>query len=126
MLLKGGKKMYETTQVKINIHNEIRDYPFYECPQSNSLINSTIYYVKQSHYENCPQREYFSGDEYGTGFKTLPVKTAKYSSLCLQFKDNPHYKSLGGQSAQQTLKSVSEPFSGYKKNLSNFFSERSH
>jgi len=113
--------MYGTIQVKINACDEIRDYLVYQCRQSNSLINSTIYLIKQAHYDNCPQKEYFSGDEYRTGFKTQRVKTAKYAELCSQFKDNPHYKILGGQSAQQTLKSVSESFASYNEILSKFF-----
>jgi hypothetical protein len=113
--------MYRAIQVKINVPNEIRDYPFYECRHSNSLINSTIYYVKQSHYENCPKKEYFSGDEYKTGFKTLRVKTAKYANLCLQFKDNPHYKSLGGQSGQQTPKSLFRAILWLQRNFVGLF-----
>jgi putative transposase len=113
--------MYGTIQVRINVSDEIRDYLLYQCRQSNSLINSAIYHVKQAYYLVCPQKEYFLGDEYRIGFKTQRVKTAKYAELCLQFKDNPHYRALGGQSAQQTLKSVSEAFASYNEILSNFF-----
>lgn len=51
----------------------------------------------------------------------MRVKTAKYADLCLQMKDNPHYKALGGQSAQQVIKSVAESFASYNGILSNFF-----
>jgi hypothetical protein len=39
------------------------------------------------------------------------VKTANYAELCSGIKDNPHYNALGGQTEQQTLKSVAEVFS---------------
>lgn len=113
--------MYGTIQVRYSGSEEIRDYLIYQCRQSNSLINSTIYYVKQAHFEDCPRGEFFSADEFRTGFKLGRVKTAKYAALCLDLKDNPHYKALGGQSAQQTLKSVAESFSSYNGILANFF-----
>lgn len=78
--------MYGTIQVKINVPDEVRDYLVYQCRQSNSLLNSTIYHVKQKHFEDCPRSEFFTGDEFGTGFKLQRVKTAKYADLCLQMK----------------------------------------
>lgn len=113
--------MYGTIQVRINVSDEVKDYLVYQCRQSNSLTNSVIYYVKQAHFEECPRSEFFSGDEFRSGFKLQRVKTAGYADLCLQLKDNPHYKALGGQSAQQTLKSVAESFSSYNGILANFF-----
>jgi putative transposase len=113
--------MYGTIQVKINVSDEVRDYLIYQCRQSNSLINSAIYAVKQSHFEDCPKGEFFAGDEFRSGFKLQRVKTAKYAELCLNLKNNPHYKALGGQSAQQSLKSVAESFSSYNGILANFF-----
>jgi putative transposase len=113
--------MYGTIQVKINVSDEIRDYLIYQCRQSNSLINSAIYQVKQAHFEDCPRGEFFTGDEFRSGFKLQRVKSAKYADLCLELKDNPHYKALGGQSAQQTLKSVAESFTSYTGILVNFF-----
>jgi putative transposase len=113
--------MYGTIQVRLNVSEEIKDYLIYQCRQSNSLINSTIYQVKQAHFEDCSRGEFFSIDEFRTGFKLGKVKTAKYAALCLQLKENPHYKALGGQSAQQSLKSVAESFSSYNAILSSFF-----
>lgn len=113
--------MYATIQVRINASDAVKDYLVYQCRQSNNLINSAIYHVKQSHFEDCPRGEFFSGDEFRTGFKLQRVKTAKYAELCTSLKDNPNYKALGGQSAQQTLKSVAESFSSYNGILANFF-----
>lgn len=98
--------MYGTIPVKIEVTDQVRDYLVYQCRQSNSLINSTIYQVKQSHFEDCPRTGFFVGDEFRDGFKLQRVKTAKYADLCAQLKDNPHYKALGGQSAQQSIVGV--------------------
>lgn len=113
--------MYGTIQVRLNVSDEVKDYLIYQCRQSNSLINSTIYHVKQAHFEDCPRGEFFSADEFRAGFKLGRVKTAKYAALCMELKNNPHYKALGGQSAQQSLKSVAESFSSYNEILSSFF-----
>ncbi|XGW00877.1 MAG: RNA-guided endonuclease InsQ/TnpB family protein (plasmid) [Leptolyngbya sp. BL-A-14] len=113
--------MYGTIQVKLNVSEAVRDYLVYQCRQSNSLINSAIYHAKQAHFEQCPRSEFFTGDEFRSGFKLQRVKTAKYASLCAELQDNPHYKVLGGQAAQQSLKSVAEAFTSYNGILSNFF-----
>ena len=113
--------MYGTIQVKLNVSEAVRDYLVYQCRQSNNLINSAIYHAKQAHFEQCPRGEFFTGDEFRSGFKLQRVKTAKYASLCLELQNNPHYKALGGQAAQQSLKSVAEAFTSYNGILSNFF-----
>ena len=113
--------MYGTIQVKLNVSEAVRDYLVYQCRQSNSLVNSAIYHAKQAHFEQCPRGEFFTGDEFRSGFKLQRVKTAKYASLCAELQDNPHYKALGGQAAQQSLKSVAESFTSYNGILSNFF-----
>ena len=113
--------MYGTILVKLNVSEAVRDYLIYQCRQSNSLINSAIYHTKQGHFEDCPRVEFFTGDEFRSGFKLQRVKTAKYASLCSELQNNPHYKALGGQAAQQTLKSVAESFNSYNRILRNFF-----
>ncbi|MFM7577458.1 MAG: RNA-guided endonuclease InsQ/TnpB family protein, partial [Microcystaceae cyanobacterium] len=99
----------------------MRDYLLYQCHRANDLINSAIYHVRQTHFDSCPRKEFFSGDEYRSVFQLRRVKTANYAELCSLFKENHHYKTLGGQLAQQTLKTVSESFTSYNKILSNFF-----
>jgi len=113
--------MYGTIQVKLNVSEAVRDYLVYQCRQSNNLINSAIYHAKQAHFEQCPRGEFFTGDEFRSGFKLQRVKTAKYATLCEELQDNPHYKALGGQAAQQSLKSVAESFTSYNGILGNFF-----
>jgi putative transposase len=113
--------MYGTIQVKLNIDDAARDYLVYQCQQSNSLTNSAIYQVKQAHFEDCPRTEYFRDDEYRSGFKLQRVRTANYAELCLTMKGNLHYQALGGQAAQQTLKTVAESFKSYNGLLGAFF-----
>lgn len=113
--------MYGTIQVRLNVADEVRDYLLYQCGQANSLINSAIYYVRRNYFEGCPRSEFFSEDEFRSVFKIQRVKTANYAELCRSFKNDPHYKALGGQSAQQVLKTVSESFTSYNKILSLFF-----
>lgn len=113
--------MYGTIQVKFKGDDVARDYLIYQCQQSNSLANSTVYHVRQAHYENCPRTGYFRDDEYRSGFKLKSVKTANYAELCKVMKDNKHYQALGGQAAQQTLKMVAESFTSYNGLLKAFF-----
>ena len=50
--------MYGTIQVKIKADDVAMDFLVHQCKQSNSLINSAIFAVKQAHYEDCPRTEY--------------------------------------------------------------------
>ena len=66
-------------------------------------------------HETCPTYEYFDENQmYRAAYKDRPVK-ASYAQLCQDFKDNKHYKALGGQSAQQCIKSVVEAVGSYNK-----------
>ncbi len=113
--------MYGTIQVKLNVSDEVMAYLVHQCQHSNSLINSTLFEVRQSHFEDCPRVEFFDANGfYRSEFKTKTVK-APYAHLCSVMKDNPHYRVLGGQCAQQTLKSVSESFTSFNKLLQLFF-----
>ncbi|MBE9010570.1 transposase [Pseudanabaenaceae cyanobacterium LEGE 13415] len=113
--------MYGTIQVKLNVSDEVMAYLVHQCQHSNSLINSTVFEVRQSHFEECPRVEFFDANGfYRSEFKTKTVK-APYAQLCSVMKDNPHYKVLGGQCAQQTLKRVSESFASFNKLLQLFF-----
>lgn len=74
--------MYATIQVRLNVADEVRDYLLYQCHRANDLINSAIYHVRQTHFDSCPRREFFSGDEYRSVFQLRRVKTANYVELC--------------------------------------------
>jgi hypothetical protein len=113
--------LYGTIQVKVNASDDVLNYLEHQCKQSNSLINCTLFEVRQSHFGNCPVSEYFdAAGIYRTGFK-LGMVSAPYAHLCTLMKNNIHYKALGGQCAQQTLKSVSESFTSFNGLLKLFF-----
>lgn len=113
--------MFGTIQVRLNVPDEVMAYITYLCQQSNSLSNCTIFQVRQDHFENCERVEFFDSDGlYRSEFKTKSVR-ASYPELCKIMTDNPHYKALGGQCAQQTLKSVAESFSSFNGLLKLFW-----
>ncbi|MDX2097366.1 MAG: transposase [Leptolyngbyaceae cyanobacterium bins.59] len=111
--------MYGTTQIRLG--ENLQDYWVHQCCHSNSLINCTQFEVRQAHFDTCPRFEFFDADGfYRSGFKSKPVK-ASYADLCRVMKDNPHYKVLGGQCAQQTLQSVVESFRSFNRLLQQYF-----
>jgi IS605 OrfB family transposase len=113
--------LYGTIQIRLNASDAVMSYLVHQCQHSNSLINSTLFKVRQSHFESCPRGEFFDADgHYRSEFKTKTVK-APYAHLCSEMKENPHYKVLGGQCAQQTLKRVSESFTSFNRLLQLFF-----
>ena len=108
---------YKTQKILLTgkIGDELRDYFAWLCHQSNNLYNSVLFAVRQSHFENCPTYEYFDENQmYRVAYKDRLVK-ASYAQLCSDFKNNKHYQALGGQSAQQTIKSVVEGVTSYNK-----------
>jgi putative transposase len=108
---------YQTQKILLTgkIDDELQDYLLWQCHQSNSLYNCTLWQIRQSHFADCPVYEYFDqNDCYRTAFKDRLVK-ASYADLCKKLKDNKHYIALGGQQAQQTIKSVVEAITSYNK-----------
>lgn len=108
---------YRTQKILLTekISDELKDYFVWLCHQSNNLYNSVLFAVRQSHFETCPTYEYFDENQmYRTAYRDRLVK-ASYAGLCKDFKDNKHYQALGGQSAQQTIKSVVEGVASYNK-----------
>jgi hypothetical protein len=111
--------LYKTVRIKARFTDEQQAFWVYQCEQANSLINCAIYYASQNHYAFLEQNEnalaiYWRGDELRHGWKTYKCKTT-YPELDKALKDNPHYKAMAAQSAQQTLKSVVESISSYNK-----------
>lgn len=110
--------MYKTVQVKLNVSDEVMAFLTHQGHAANNLINCAHYTVRNKHFAECPRTEYFDKDDfYRTGFKIKSVKDAGYASLCTLMKDNIHYQMLGGQCAQQTLKSVAEQYASYNQLL---------
>ena len=108
---------YRTQKILLTnqIDDEAKDYFVWLCHQANNLYNSVLFVVRQAHFKSCPKYEYFDENQmYRTAYKDRLVK-ASYAQLCKDFKDNKHYQALGGQSAQQCIKSVVEGISSYNK-----------
>lgn len=112
--------MFGTIQVRLNVSDAVMSYLAYQCQQSSALSNCAIYQIRQTHFESCERIEFFDCNEfYRSEFKTKSVKVS-YPELCKSLKDNPHYKALGGQCAQQTLKTIVESFFSFNGLLSAF------
>ncbi len=109
--------MYRTIPVKARFTTEEQTFWVDQCEQANSLINCAIYYTRQAHYSKLKQAgnaftTYWRGDELRYGWKTYKCSTI-YPELDKILKDNPHYKAMAAQPAQQTLKSVGESIISY-------------
>ena len=108
---------YRTQKILLTgkVDDELQDYFVWQCHHSNSLYNCALWEIRQFHFANCPTYEYFDRDDcYRTAYKDRLVK-ASYADLCKKLKDNKHYIALGGQQAQQTIKSVVEAITSYNK-----------
>lgn len=109
--------MYRTIPVKANFADEELAFWVDQCQHANSLINCAIYHTKQAYYARLEQSEnafttYWRGDELRHGWKIYRCSTT-YPELDKVLKDNPHYKAMAAQSAQQTLKIVGESITSY-------------
>ncbi|AOW98766.1 transposase [Moorena producens PAL-8-15-08-1] len=111
--------MYKTVPLKANFTDEEQAFWVFQCQQANSLWNCAVYYSKQKHYSWLEQQKeafttYWCGDELRYGWKTYKC-SIKYAELCKSLKENPHYRAMAAQSAQQTLKSVAESVTTYNQ-----------
>ncbi|NEO39529.1 MAG: IS200/IS605 family element transposase accessory protein TnpB [Moorea sp. SIOASIH] len=111
--------MYRTIPIKATFTDEEKAFWLFQCENANSLCNCAIYYSKQKHYSWLEQQPeayttYWKGDDLRYGWKTYKCNI-KYTELCKELKDNPHYKAMAAQSAQQTLKSVAESITSYNQ-----------
>ncbi len=116
--------MYKTQQIRLTsaIPDNVRGVLILMCEHASSLANCTIFEIRQKHFESCERNEFFDRDGFfRSEFKMSKVKSASYPVVWEALKDNHHYKLLGGQQAQQTIKSVIEAFTSYNKLLPLFF-----
>ena len=109
--------MYRTIPVKANFNEDEKAFWVNQCQHANSLINCALYHAKKEHYEKLEQSgnaftTYWRGDELRYGWKIYKCQTT-YPQLDKALKDNPHYKALAAQAAQQTLKTVGESITSY-------------
>jgi putative transposase len=109
--------LYKTILVKARFTEEELAFWVDQGEHANSLINSAIYETRQRHYAMLHKSGdaysvYWRDDELRYGWKTYHCKTT-YPEFDKILKDNPHYKAMAAQSAQQTLKSVGESITSY-------------
>ena len=109
--------MYRTIPVKAKFIEEEKVFWVSQCEHANSLINCAVYHTRKSHYAQLESLDnaftiYWHGDELRYGWKTYKCQVS-YPELDKVLKDNPHYKAMAAQSAQQTLKTVSESIVSY-------------
>lgn len=122
--------MYRTIPVKATFTAEEQAFWVDQCEHANSLINCAIYHVKQAHYSKLEQQgnaftTYWCGDELRYGWKTYKCHTT-YPELDKALKENPGYKAMAAQSAQQTLKSVGESIASYNGLVNLYLGQRSN
>ncbi|BAZ24728.1 transposase [Kalymmatonema gypsitolerans NIES-4073] len=116
--------MYKTQQIRLTdaINDETNNFLILLCEQASKLSNEVVYSIRQKHFETCQRVEFFDKDGfYRSGFKLKKISVDSYASLCKEFAASQHYQILGGQQAQQTIKSVIESFRSYNELLPLFF-----
>ncbi|KYC43109.1 transposase [Scytonema hofmannii PCC 7110] len=117
--------MYKTLPVKAKFTDIEEAFWLDQCQHANSLINCALYHVRQTHYSRLEESgnaftTYWRGDELRHGWKTYKC-FATYPELDKILKDNPHYKALAAQAAQQTLKSVGESITSYNSLVNAYY-----
>lgn len=110
--------LYRTVTVRGRFSQEEELFWLDQCQHANSLTNCAVYHTRQEYFFKVQDLEayttYWKGDELRNGWKAYRCETT-YPELDKAFKDNPHYKGLAAQAAQQTLKTVGESISAYNR-----------
>ena len=122
--------MYRTIPIRAKLTDEEQAFWVHQCQNSNSLINCAIYHTRQTHYARLESMDnafttYWHGDELRRGWKTYSCQTS-YFELYKALKDNPHYKSLAAQAAQQSLKLVGEYITSYNGLVKAYYNSEVH
>lgn len=108
--------MFKTIPVRAKFNEVESVYWVDQSQHASSLINCALWEVRQPHYARLRELEafttYWRGDEFKMGWKTYRVET-NYYHLDKALKNNPHYKALHSQSAQQILMTVGESLTAY-------------
>lgn len=95
----------------------------WQLRQVNSLKNCVTFEIRPAHFEQTQPATWFDAQELcRSGHKTKKVR-ANYRELAAKFKSHAHYKAIGGQQAQQAIKSVREAFSSYNQLLPLWFTK---
>ncbi len=113
---------YRTQQVKLSVDDETNDLIVRQCEAANSLFNSVLYYVRQEHFAQSESWNVVSDvDDAPKFYRKMKPISASYAKLCAVFKNDPNYKILGGQCAQQTIKFVCEAVKAFNSLLKLYF-----
>jgi len=117
--------LYRTIPIEAKFNEEEKAFWVDQCEHANSLINCAVYHTRQSHYAQLEQQEnafrtYWREDELCYGWKTYKCQTF-YPEQDKVLKENPHYKAMAAQSAQQTLQTVGESIVSYNGLVSLYY-----
>jgi len=109
--------LYKTIPIRAKFTTEEEAFCVDQCQHANSLINCAIYHTRQSHYDKLKESgnaftTYWRDDDLRFGWKTYKCGTT-YPELDRVLKENPHYKAMAAQAAQQALKLVGESITSY-------------
>jgi IS605 OrfB family transposase len=109
--------LYRTIPVNARFTAEEQAFWIEQCEHANSLINCAVYHTRKNHYAKLESlgnafTAYWRCDELRYGWKTYKCQIS-YPELDKVLKDNPHYRAMAAQSAQQTLKTVGESIVSY-------------
>ena len=93
------------------------------CETANRFENTILYSIRQDHFEKNQDFYIAPGrDEQPRLYrKSKAIAGVSYPKLWKQFKDDPDYSILGGQQAQQAIKSVIERVKSYNGLRKAFF-----
>ena len=106
---------YQTQQVKLNVDEATKSVIQFLCKTANRFENTVLYSIRQDYFEKNQDFYIAPGrnDQPRLIRKSKSLTGVSYPKLCKLFKDDPDYSILGGQQAQQSLKSVVERCKSY-------------
>mgnify|MGYP001791637078 FL=1 len=117
-------QIFRTIPTRTIFSDEEKAYWTEQCKASNSLYNTALYTIKQTHYFKQLGDDnflyYWVGDDFRPGRKLSKVK-ASYPDLCSELKTESNYKIMSSQSAQQTIKTAVESINSFNSLVGLFF-----
>ena len=114
---------YHTQQVKFTGDEMTRSVLEFLCETANRFENTVLYSIRRDYFESNQDFYIAPGrDNLPRMYrKSKALSGVSYPKLWKQFKDDPDYSVLGGQQAQQAIKSVVERCQSYNGLRKAFF-----
>ena len=114
---------YHTQQVKFTGDEITRLVLQFLCETASRFENTVLYSVRRDYFEKNQEFYIAPGrdDQPRMYRKSKAITEVSYPKLWKQFKDHPDYSVLGGQQAQQAIKSVVERCNSYNGLRKAFF-----